>query len=109
MGVLCIRVQKYVEVPEKPPFFGEPFRNSFTHKKPLKPKSHLFLENYSHVLGECHISHHPHLRAADELFSPRERALGLLNAQPHEMLFAPAARVALAIERESKRFWEQAG
>ena len=64
---------------------------------------------YIHVLGECHISHHPHLRAADELFSPRERALGLLNAQPHEMLFAPAARVALAIERESKRFWEQAG
>ncbi|CAE7247873.1 unnamed protein product [Symbiodinium sp. CCMP2592] len=64
---------------------------------------------YIHVLGECRISHHPHLRDACELLCPRERALGLLNAQPHEMLFAPAACVALTIERGSKQFWEQAG
>ena len=64
---------------------------------------------YIHVLGECHISRSPELRDAGELFSPRERALVLLNALPHELLFPAVARVALAIERRSKQFWDQAG
>ncbi|OLQ00778.1 putative E3 ubiquitin-protein ligase HERC4 [Symbiodinium microadriaticum] len=63
---------------------------------------------YVHVLGECHISRSPELRDAGELFFARERALGLLNALQHEMLCPAVARVALAIERRSKQFREQA-